>query len=145
MQTHIRDNVLAVTRLGRTRDEATGFFRVALGLHYLAGLMTKEALDFRQIDRDYNRFIYQSVGKGHSIASVLQFMSGEKVLPVLESQRFMDAFREHCTAVPPDTIPFLLSLNLGVARNISGLPAEGPVAAWIARHEQGAGPAGEPL
>ena len=145
MQTHIRENVLAVTRLGRTREESTGFFRVALGLYYLAGLMTKETLDFKRIDADYNRFIYQSVGKGHSITSVLQFMSGEKVLPVLESARFMDAFRAHCADIPADTIPFLLSLNLGVAKNISGLPTDGPVAAWIARHQPGAATEAEAL
>lgn len=145
MQTHIRDQVLAVTRLGRTREESTGFFRVALGLYYLAGLMTKEALDFKRIDGDYNRLIYQSIGKGHSIASVLQFMSGAQVLPVLESARFMDAFRAHCADIPPDTIPFLLSLNLGVAKGLSGLPTDGPVAEWIARHQPRAGADGDAL
>jgi hypothetical protein len=120
-----------------TSTEASGFFRVALGLHYLVGLMTKEALDFKQIDREYNRFIYHSIGKGHSITSVLQFMSGEKVVPVLDSTRFIDAFAEHCPAVPVDTIAFLLSLNLGVAKSISGIDAVGPVADWIARAEDG--------
>ena len=145
MQTHIRDQVLAVARLGRTREESTGFFRVALGLYYLAGLMTKEALDFKRIDGEYNRLIYQSIGKGHSIASVLQFMSGAKVLPVLESPRFMEAFLAHCADIPPDTIPFLLSLNLGVAKGLSGLPTDGPVAGWIARHQPRAGDDGDAL
>lgn len=132
----MQQSILAVARCGMTSLEASGFFRVALGLHYLVGLMTKEALDFKQIDREYNRFIYHSIGKGHSITSVLQFMSGEKVLSVLQSTRFTDAFAEHCPAVPVATIPFLLSLNLGVAKSISGIDAVGPVADWIA-HQQG--------
>lgn len=131
MDTAIKENVLAVTRAGRTRIEATDWFRVALGLHYLAGLMTKEAIDFRQVDGEYNRFIYQTIGQGHSITSVLQFMSGEKVMPVVQSARFMAAFGEHCPQVPPDSIPFLLSLNLGVAKNISGIEAAGPLHDWI--------------
>jgi hypothetical protein len=131
----IKDKVLAVTRLGRTRAEATDWFRVTLGLYYLAGLMTNEALDFKALDRDYNRFIYHSVGAGHSITSVLQFMSGVKVLPVVQSARFMQAFAECCPDIPPDTIPFLLSLNLGVAKNISRLDVDGPVQAWIERQQ----------
>ncbi|HEU4851916.1 MAG TPA: hypothetical protein VFT37_07160 [Telluria sp.] len=140
METHIKENVLAVTRLGRSVEEATGFFRVALGLYYLAGLMTEQTLDFKQIDRDFNRFIYHSIGKGHSITSVLQFMSGEKVLPVLDSARFIAAFGEYCADIPFDTIPFLLSLNLGVAKNMSGLEPVGPVADWIERRKAGAAP-----
>jgi len=138
MDESIKRNVLTVTQLGRSREEAVGFFRVALGLHYLAGVMTKETLDFKKIDKQYNRFIYHTIGKGHSITSVLQFMSGEKVLPVLESPRFAEAFRAHCPEVPFDSIPFLLSLNLGVAKNISGIPVAGPVADWIARQKGGA-------
>jgi hypothetical protein len=133
MESHIKENVLAVTRLGRTVEEATGFFRVALGLYYLAGLMTEAALDFKQIDRDFNRFIYHSIGKGHSITSVLQFMSGEKVVPVVESPRFIAAFAEHCPHVPVNTIPFLLSLNLGVAKKISKVDIGGALLDWIER------------
>lgn len=136
MDERTKTNVLTVTRLGRTVDESLGYFRVALGLYYLKGLMTEEALDFKKLDREYNRFIYQSVGKGHSITSVLQFMSGEKVLPVLQAPRFQEAFRAHCPEVPAETIPFLLSLNLGVAKNISGIPAEGPLHEWIERQKE---------
>ena len=132
----MQHSILAVARCGMTRAEASGFFRVALGLHYLVGLMTKETLDFKQIDREYNRFIYRSIGSGHSITSVLQFMSGEKVLPVLESTRFIDAFTAYCPTVPVDTIAFLLSLNLGVAKSISGIDPAGPVAHWIARQQE---------
>jgi hypothetical protein len=145
MDERIKTNVLTMARLGRDRREATGFFRVALGLYYLAGLMTEEPLDFAAIDRDFNRFIYHSLGRGHTITSVLQYMSGEKVLAVVESTRFQDAFRQHCPEVPYDMVPFLLSLNLGVAKNLSGLPATGPVADWIARQQGRAGPVPEVL
>ncbi|MES2130600.1 MAG: hypothetical protein V4463_25285 [Pseudomonadota bacterium] len=138
MDSKIKDNVLAVTRCGQSAVESTGFFRVALGLYYLAGLMTPETLDFKKIDRDFNRFIYHSLGKGHSITSVLQFMSGEKVMAVIESRRFLDAFAEYCPQVPLEMIPFLLSLNLGVAKNISGIEVEGPVADWIERQKPAA-------
>jgi hypothetical protein len=131
MDTHIKDSILAVTRQGRTRDESTDWFRVAVGLYYLAGLMTKEAIDFKTVDRDFNRFIYHTIGGGHTITSILQFMSGKSVLPVLQSERFMTAFTATCTDVPPDSIPFLLELNLGVAKNISKLEVEGPVHDWL--------------
>jgi hypothetical protein len=133
----IKDKILAVTRQGRSREEAADWFRVATGLYYLAGLMTREAIDFKQLDREYNRFIYRSIGGGHTITSILQFMSGKSVLPVLESARFMAAFREHCTEVPPDSIPFLVELNLGVAKDISKLEVTGPVQDWLRRHKPG--------
>ena len=130
-----QDRLLILMREGRSRSESTAWFRVALGLVYLAGLMTKEAIDFKKVDRDFNRFIYHTLGKGHSIASVLQYMSGEKVMPVVESERFMEAFRRHCPEIPPESIPFLLELNLGVAKNISGLDPAGPLADWIERRK----------
>ena len=126
-----QDKVLAVARAGMTSAEAIGFFRVSLGLYYLAGLMRQEEIDFKQVDARYNRFIYHSLGGGHSIASVLQFMSGEKVLRVLQSERFLVAFAEHCSDIPIDSISFLISLNLGVAKSLSGLDAIGPVVDWI--------------
>jgi hypothetical protein len=150
MDTIIKDKILAVTRQGRTRIEATDWFRVATGLYYLAGLMTKEAIDFAQVDRDFNRFIYQSIGGGHTITSILQFMSGENVLPTMQSARFMAVFGETCTEVPADSIPFLLELNLGVAKNISKLEVAGPVHEWLQRQkeqqkEQSGGEAGQGL
>ena len=126
-----KDKILAVTRQARTRTESVDWFRVAVGLHYLAGLMTKEAIDFKAIDRDYNRFIYHTIGGGHTITSVLQFMSGKKVLPVVQSARFMAAFSAACPDIPPDSIPFLLELNLGVARNLSKLDVEGALHDWL--------------
>ena len=148
MDTQIKDSILAVTRQGRTRDEATDWFRVAVGLYYLAGLMTKETIDFKTVDREFNRFIYHSIGGGHTITSVLQFMSGKSVLPVVQSERFMTAFTATCTDVPPDSIPFLLELNLGVAKNISKLDVEGPLHDWLeaqkrARKTREEGAAGE--
>jgi len=131
MDTLIKDKILAVTRQGRTRAESTDWFRVAVGLYYLAGLMTKETIDFKAVDRDWNRFIYHTIGGGHTITSILQFMSGKNVLPVVQSERFMTAFTATCTDVPPDSIPFLLELNLGVAKDISKLEVAGPVLDWL--------------
>ena len=131
MDTLIKDKILAVTRQGRSRAESTDWFRVAIGLYYLAGLMTTETIDFKTVDREYNRFIYHTIGAGHTITSILQFMSGRRVLPIVQSERFMAAFAEHCTEVPPESIPFLLELNLGVAKNISKLEVEGPLHDWL--------------
>ncbi len=136
MSPQLKEKILAVMQYGIDRDESTGFFRVALGLYYLTGLMTKETLDFTQLDRDFNRFIYQTIGKGHSITSVLQYMSGEKVVPVVESKRFLKAFAEHCAEVPLENIPFLLGLNLSVAKDISKIDVRGPVADYIERQRQ---------
>ncbi|WP_229256153.1 hypothetical protein [Duganella fentianensis] len=136
MNPELQEKILAVTRCGVDRHEATGFFRVALGLYYLSGLMTKETLDFKRLDRQFNRFIYHTIGKGHSITSILQYMSGEKVVPVLESKRFLRAFGEYCTEVPVENIPFLLGLNLSVAKDISKIDVRGPVADYIERQRQ---------
>jgi hypothetical protein len=125
------EKILAITRQGRTRLEATDWFRVSAGLAYLAGLMTKESIDFKTVDRAWNRFIYHSIGGGHTITSVLQFMSGENVLPTLQSPRFMALFAETCPEIPVESIPFLLELNLGVAKNISRLDVEGPLHDWL--------------
>lgn len=149
MDSVVKQNVLAVTRCGHGAAEATAWFRVALGLVYLRDLMTDATIDFKKVDRDFNRFIYQSIGKGHSITSVLQFMSGEKVVPVVSSPRFLAAFGEHCPQVPVNTIPFLLSLNLGVAKNISKVDIGGALLDWIERQpapdQAGAAPAADVL
>jgi hypothetical protein len=141
MDNAIKEKVLALTRLGRTREESTDWFRVGLGLYYLASLMTNSSIDFKEVDKEYNRFIYHIIGGGHSITSVLQFMSGQKVMPVVESKRFMEAFSECCKDVPPETIPFLLSLNLGVAKDISGLEVDGVLHDWIERQLAAQAPA----
>jgi hypothetical protein len=133
MDSVIQEKVLAVMRCARSREESLAWFRTALGLYYLGGLMTPETIDFKRVDREFNRFIYHSIGKGHSIASVLQFMSGENVVAVVDSPRFIAAFSEHCPDVPADTIGFLLSLNLGVAKSISRLDIGGKLLDWIER------------
>lgn len=142
MNKAIQDKLLALMREGRDRSESLDWFRVALGLFYLAALMTEEAIDFKTVDRAFNRFIYHTLGKGHSITSVLQYMSGEKVMPTVASPRFAEAFRRHCPEIPVASIPFLLELNLGVAKNISGLDASGPLADWIARNKAETGAPG---
>ncbi|MBI3228983.1 MAG: hypothetical protein HYZ45_01985 [Burkholderiales bacterium] len=135
MEKVLRDKILAVTRRGPTREIATDFFRVALGLMYLDGIMTDEEVDFKRLDKHLNRFIYQTLGKGHTITSILQFMSGRKVVPVLESEVFLTAFSQYCNEVPLDKIPVLLSVNLAVAKQISGLELDGPVLEWIERQK----------
>jgi hypothetical protein len=135
MDNVIQEKVLAVARAARNRNESLAWFRVSVGLYYLAGLMTPEPIDFKQVDGEYNRFIYRAIGKGHSIASALQFMSGANVVAVVDSARFIGVFAEHCPEVPVDTIGFLLSLNLGVAKNISKLDIGGPVLDWIERQK----------
>lgn len=136
MNPQLKEKILAVMQQGVDRDQSTGFFRVALGLYYLSSLMTKETLDFKTLDREFNRFIYQTIGKGHSITSILQYLSGGKVVDVVESKRFLQAFAEHCTEVPLENIPFLLGLNLGVAKDISKIDVRGPVADYIERQRQ---------
>ena len=131
MEKILRDKILAITRRGHSREQATDFFRVALGLVYLDGIMTDEQLDFKQLDRGVNRFIYQTLGPGHSITSILQFMSGRKVLPVLNSSHFITAFSQYCNEVPLERIPDLLQVNLAVGKQISGLDQNGPVLDWI--------------
>ncbi|MDM5179007.1 hypothetical protein PO883_17565 [Massilia sp. DJPM01] len=133
MDSAIKEKVIAVAGSGRNAAEWTAYFRVTLGLYYLAGLMTSDTIDFKKVDRAFNQFIYHTIGKGHTITSVLQFMSGAKVVPVVSAPRFIAAFTEHCPDVPPDTIPFLLQLNLGVAKNISGIDVAGPLLDWIER------------
>ena len=133
MDAATQDKLLTLMREGRSRAESTDWLRVGLGLVYLAGLMTKDEIDFKTVDREFNRFIYHTLGKGHTITSVLQFMSGEKVMPTVESARFLDAFARHCPGVPLVSVPYLLELNLGVAKNISGIGPDGPLVEWIAR------------
>lgn len=134
MEKVLRDKILAVTRRGNTRAQAVDFFRVALGLVYLDGIMTDEEVDFKRLDRRLNRFIYQSIGPGHSITSILQFMSGREALPILRSQQFLVAFSQYCNEVPLERLPDLLAVNLAVARQISGLPIDGALHEWIQSH-----------
>ncbi|MFD2271068.1 hypothetical protein ACFS07_07880 [Undibacterium arcticum] len=40
--------------------------------------MVEQELDFKKIDQEFNVFIYRTLGKGHSITSILQYMSSKK-------------------------------------------------------------------
>jgi hypothetical protein len=131
ISTEVRERILDIARQGKTSDQATGYFRVALGLYYLDGVMVEEELDFKAIDRNVNKFIYQSIGKGHSITSILQYMSGKEVVKVLESRDFLNLFASRFPEIPMQKIPLLMSVNLKVAKKISGLPNEGAVKDWI--------------
>ena len=131
LDAEVQEKILTVTRCGLDVKESTGFFRTAIGLYYLASLMTKEQLDFKALDKAFNRFVYRSIGSGHSMTSILQFMSGAKVVETLDSPRFMRAMADNLPEVPVDSIPFLLGLNLGVAKDISKIDVRGPVADWL--------------
>lgn len=131
ISTEVKERILEIARHGKTSEQATGYFRVALGLYYLDGVMVEEELDFKAIDRNINKFIYQSIGKGHSITSILQYMSGKEVVKVLESRDFLNLFASRFTDIPMQKIPLLMSVNLKVAKKISGLSNEGPVKDWI--------------
>ena len=89
------------------------FRGIMLGLFYLAALMTEEAIDFKKVDREFNRFIYRSIGPGHSITSILQWMSGEGVVETLDSKRFVRAFGEKLAA--QYGVELLASLPLSMA------------------------------
>jgi hypothetical protein len=135
MNPQLQEKILAVTHCGVDAAESTGFFRVALGLYYLSGLMTKETLDFKKIDRDFNRFIYHTIGKGHSITSILQYMSGEKVVPVVESKRFLPPLPSTApkcrskTSLPAGPEP-------GRGEGYFRIDVRGPVADYIERQRQ---------
>lgn len=140
IERRLQEQVINIAKCGKNRPQAVDFFRVALGLVYLDSIMTERKLDFKKIDRAYNRFIYHQIGAGHSITSILQYMSGAKVLAVLESPLFAQSFSAHCSDIPPDKVPLLLSVNLGVAKDISGLSVDGPVRDWISwRAREGLG------
>lgn len=130
-----KEKILAVTLYGNSRAQSIAYFRVCVGLYYLSKIMVEEKLDFKKIDREFNVFIYRAIGKGHSITSILQFMSSEKVLPVLNSEAFLSTFFIYFTDIPIKNIPILLSINLAVSKKISGISTEGPVMEWISRQE----------
>ena len=131
----IKERILAVTLYGNSKAQSIAYFRVCVGLYYLSKIMVEEKLDFKKIDREFNVFIYRIIGKGHSITSILQYMSSEKVLLVLQSELFISTFFIYFSDIPLKNIPLLLSINLAVSKNISGLATHGPVQEWILRQE----------
>ena len=130
-----RNKILAVTMYGNNRAQSIAYFRVCVGLYYLSRIMVEEELNFKRIDREFNVFIYRTIGKGHSITSVLQYLSSKKVLTVLDSEAFISSLFIYFSDVPLKNIPLLLSINLSVSKKISGLATTGPVFDWIRRHE----------
>ena len=131
----VKERVLAVTLFGNNRAQSEAYFRVTLGLYYLSKIMVEQELDFKAIDREFNVFIYRSIGRGHSITSILQFLSSKKVLLVLNSDAFIATFLNYFSEIPFRNIPVLLSINLAVSKKISGLTPDGPVKEWILRQD----------
>ncbi|NMM26083.1 MAG: hypothetical protein HHJ12_02060 [Glaciimonas sp.] len=131
----IKEKILTIMMFGNNRAQSTGYFRVTLGLYYLSKIMVEEKLDFKMIDQEFNRFIYRTLGGGHSITSILQYMSSQQVLLVLNSASFISTFLNYFSEIPFRNIPILLSINLSVSKKISGLATNGPVQDWILRQE----------
>ena len=130
-----QQRVLTVARTGNNSKQALGYFRLAVGLFYLSEIMVDREIDFDTLHKQYNRFIGENIGVGHSITSVLQFMSGEKVMAIVHSERFMHAFMDNF-GVPFHHIPLMLLVNLEVSKNISKVPMQGPLHRWILEQQE---------
>lgn len=131
----VKEKILAVMVHGKNRVEATGFFRVTTGLYYLSKIMVEDELDFKAIDAEFNAFIYQAIGKGHSITSVLQYMSSKKVLWILNSNSFISTFLNYFSEIPFKNMLLFLTINLSVSKKISGISPEGPLQEWLLNQE----------
>lgn len=127
----VKDKILTVMMYGNNKAQSIGFFRVTTGLYYLSKIMVEDELDFKAIDAEFNSFIFETIGRGHSITSVLQYMSSKKVLWVLDSKSFIPTFLNYFSDIPFKKILLFLSINLSVSKKISGIPSEGPVHDWI--------------
>jgi hypothetical protein len=127
---YAQQRILRIAKIGNNTRQALGYFRLAVGLFYLSEIMVDKEIDFDTLHKHYNRFITDSIGVGHSITSVLQFMSGEKVMAVVHSERFMHAFMDNF-GVPFHHIPLMLLVNLEVSKKISKLNVNGPLYRWI--------------
>lgn len=145
-----QQRILTIAKTGNNSRQAMGYFRLAVGLCYLSEIMVDKEIDFDAVHQRYNRFITESIGAGHSITSVLQYMSGEKVMAVVHSERFMNAFMDNF-GVPFHHIPLMLLVNLEVSKKISKIGIEGPLHRWIleqqekiARHQQAVAAPPEP-
>ena len=125
-----QQRILTIARSGNNSKQALGYFRLATGLFYLSEIMVDKEIDFESLHVQYNRFISESIGAGHSITSVLQFMSGEKVMAIIHSGRFMHAFMDHF-GIPFHHIPLMLLVNLEVSKKISKISIDGPLHRWI--------------
>ncbi len=133
-----KEKILAVMMYANNKAQAIGFFRTALGLYYLSKIMVEDELDFKAIDKSFNRFIFDSIGRGHSITSVLQFLGSKKVLWVLESKSFLPTFLNYFSDIPFSKIQILLSVNLTVSKKISAIPVDGPLKEWLLKQNSAA-------
>ncbi len=126
-----KEKLLAVMIYGNNKEQAVGFFRTAIGLYYLSKIMVEDELDFRAIDKAFNRFIYDTIGRGHSITSILQFLGSRKVIWVLESKSFIPTFLNYFSEIPFSKMQILLSVNLSVSKKISNIAVDGPLKEWL--------------
>ncbi len=133
---NVKQKLINICMYGNNREQAIGFFRLATGLYYLSRIMVEDELDFKAIDKNFNRFIFQVIGRGHSITSVLQYMSSRKVLWVLESRAFLNLFLDMFPDIPFSKILILLTVNLSVSKKISGLPVKGPLRDWLLKQNE---------
>ena len=146
-----KQRLIAVMMYGNNREQSMGFFRVATGLYYLSKIMVEDELDFKAIDKKFNRFVFDTIGRGHSITSVLQYLSSKKVLWVLESRSFILTFQDYFPEISLSKMQILLSVNLSVSKKISKLPVDGPLRDWLIQQSsaettaegEGVAPAGE--
>ena len=127
----VREKLIAVMMYGNNKAQSVGFFRAAIGLYYLSKIMVEDELDFKEIDRAFNRFIFDTIGRGHSITSVLQYLSSKKVLWVLNSKAFTSTFLDYFSDIPFSKMQILLSVNLTVSKKISRISVDGPLKDWL--------------
>lgn len=133
---YAQQRILRIAKIGNNSKQALGYFRLAVGLFYLSEIMVDKEIDFDAVHKQYNRFISDNIGPGHSITSVLQFMSGEKVMAIIHSDRFMHSFMDNF-GIPFHHIPLMLLVNLEVSKKISKIGIDGPLHRWIlAQQEQ---------
>ena len=126
-----KEKLIAVMMYGNNKKQSVGFFRTAIGLYYLSKIMVEDELDFKAIDKAFNKFIFDVIGRGHSITSVLQYLSSKKVLWVLESKSFTPTFLNYFSDIPFSKMQILLTVNLNVSKKISKLTIEGPLRDWL--------------
>ena len=133
-----KEKILAVMMYGNNKEQSIGFFRTALGLYCLSKIMVEDELDFSAIDKAFNRFIFDTIGRGHSVTSILQFLGSKKVLWVLESKSFIPTFLNYFSDIPFSKIQILLSVNLSVSKKISQIQVEGPLKEWLLKQNNAA-------
>ena len=128
-----KEKLIAVMMYGNNKKQAIGFFRSAIGLYYLSKIMVEDELDFKAIDKAFNKFIFDVIGRGHSITSVLQYLSSKKVLWVLDSRSFVATFLNYFPEISFSKMQILLTVNLNVSKKISKLTVDGVLRDWLIR------------